>query len=584
MIRLRTRTERLDQAPRSSAPRVHIARAAHLTALTIALLSAACQAPEPPVGSGAGGRKFVWATISDPKTFNPILITDNGSFEILANVFDGLVRLNLKTLEFEPALAERWEHDEAGTSWTFHLRRGVRWHDGVPFTAADVVFTFEAIFDPAVPNSSKHVLMIDGQPIRAEALDDLTVRLTLPRPFAPLLSSLPDIVPKHRLGESLANGSFVQQWGINTPPDQIVGTGPYRLVQYLQSQYVRFERNPSYWLQDASGASLPYLETRTALIVPDMDTAFLKFRAGETSFHLPRPEEIADLKAAADGRQIEVNEIGLSTASQFVVFNRNRERARSNPEFARKLKWFTDLNFVRALAHAIDKQAMVVNCLAGYGRPAVSEMSPSNAIYYNPNLADYDYDLAAAADALRAGGYQLKDGVLHDPEGAAVELSLTTNAGNKIRERMCAIIQEDWGKLGIKVNFRPVEFTSLVEKLDTTFDWDTILIGFTSSPDPHNGANLLRSSGNLHMWYPNQKTPATEWEAEIDRLVEAGSRELDTDKRRAQYWRIQEILHRELPMIQTVRAIEYEAHERYLQNIERTVWGMNRQESIRFAP
>ncbi|HYD48476.1 MAG TPA: ABC transporter substrate-binding protein, partial [Terriglobales bacterium] len=180
--------------------------------------------------------------------------------------------------------------------------------------------------------------------------------------------------------------------------------------------------------------------------------------------------------------------------------------------------------------------------------------------------------------------YQLSDGVLRDRAGNAVEFSLTTNAGNKIRERMCTILQEDWNKLGIKVNYRPVDFTTLVEKLDTTYDWDAILIGFTSSPDPHTGANLLRSNGNLHMWHPNQAQPATEWEAEIDRLVEAGSRELDRERRRGHYWRIQEILHQQLPMVQTVRSIDHVAYRRNLRNFERTVWGDHRPELLRFEP
>lgn len=566
------------------------ARAAVILASVVVLASlSACQRDESATGqapkAAAPAPQLVTAMISDPKTFNPILVTDAGSNEVLSLVFEGLVQLDLHSLQIEPALAERWESNDDGTEWTFHLRPGVAWQDGVPLTAADVAFTFAAIFDPKVPNSSKHVLTIDGKPLSCEAVDERTVRFRLPRPFAPLLSSLQQaIVPKHILGDALANGTFAQQWGINTDPAKIIGTGPYRLSQYMQAQFVRFDRNPNYWRKTEQGETLPYIEHRSMLLVPDMDTAYLKFVGGQSTIHSPRPEEIADLNTQADRLGIRVEKIGLSTASQFVVFNRNPKAHQHDDTASPKLEWFTDLHFLRALAHAVDKKSMVINALSGFGEAAVSEISPSDVVFHNPNLKDYDYDLDRARAMLNEGGFTLLDGVLKDHSGHPVELTLNTNAGNKIREKMCAMLQEDWGKLGIKVTVRPVDFNTLVEKLDTTFDWDAILIGFTSSPEPHNGANLLRSSGNLHMWYPNQEQPASDWEAEIDGLVEAGSRELDAAKRRATYWRIQEILHEQLPMIQTVRSIEHTAYKRTLQGYDRTVWGTNRPEAIRFAP
>src|SRR6185369_5538436 len=136
------------------------------------------------------GDRLVTAVISDPKTFNPMLSVDSASSEALDEVFDGLLRLNTKTTLPEPMLATSWEHDEAGTTWTFHLRTDVKWHDGTPFTADDVAFTLQAVFDPKVPNSSKHVLTVGGQPIRAEVVDPHTVKMILAEPFAPLLNSI----------------------------------------------------------------------------------------------------------------------------------------------------------------------------------------------------------------------------------------------------------------------------------------------------------------------------------------------------------------------------------------------------------
>jgi len=527
--------------------------------------------------------------ISDPKTFNPILVTDSASSGALSDVFESLVRLNPLTTEVEPLLAERWERNAEGTEWTFFLRRDVRWHDGAPFTAADVAFTFEVIYDERVPNSAKHVLTVDGQRIRTEIVDQYTIRFVLPRPFAPFLNSIGEpIVPRHLLAESLEQGTFAQQWGIDTPPEKIVGTGPYRIVRYEPAQFLKLQRNEQYWMRDEEGHRLPYLEEQTLLIVPNQDTLFLKFTAGQTDVHQPRPEEIVALRQLADdpGRQMVLRQIGLETGSTFVAFNRNPRYYERGGRRDPKLDWFTDKNFLRAIAHAIDKESMVRNCLFGYGQPAVSHISPENKVFHNPNLKDYAYDLEEARRWLRAGGYidRNGDGVIEDRNGHPVEFDLTTNAENQVRQKMCSILREDWTRLGMKVNYRPLEFTTLVEKLDTRFDWDAVLLGFTGGIEPHNGANILRSSSNLHLWNPRQEKPATAWEKEIDELVEAGAREMDVEKRRRIYWRIEEILHEELPMIQTVRQTSFVAHRSYLENFRPTVWGLYRPELIRLRP
>jgi len=544
---------------------------------------------EPPAATPTATRReqrLVSATISDPKTFNSLLAVDQASATAVNDLFDALVRLNPQTLEMEPMLAERWEYNADGTVCTFHLRRGVRWHDGQPFTAADVAFTFDATYDERVPNSMKYLLLVDGKRIQVEVVDDETVRLILPRPFAPLINSLGQpILPKHILAAALADGTFAQQWGIDTPPDKLIGTGPYRMVRYVPAQYIEYRRNPDYWMKDDAGVRLPYLEGQTRLIVPTQDTMYLRFLAGQTDVHSPRPEEVAELRAKAGTLQISVAELGVETGTTFISFNRNPRHYVKDGKTDPRLTWFTDPNFVRAIAHAIDKQSMIVNCLNGYGRPAVAEISPENKIYHNPNLADYAYDLGEAKRLLAAGGYVDRDGdgVLEDRDGNPIEFSLHTNSGNQVREKICSILKEDWSKLGMKVNYRPLDFTALVEKIDNTFDWDAILIGFTGTSDPNNSANLLRSSGNLHVWNPGQPKPATSWEADIDRLLDQGSRELEVQKRRSYYWQIQEILHQELPMIETVRQTQFVAYKSMLQNFRPTVWGLYRPELVRIG-
>jgi peptide/nickel transport system substrate-binding protein len=533
------------------------------------------------------GDRLVTAMISDPKTFNPLLSVDGASSEALNDVFDGLVRLDPKTTLPEPMLASSWEHDEAGTTWTFHLRTDVTWHDGTPFTADDVAFTLQAVFDPKVPNSSKHVLTVGGQPIRAEVVDPHTVKLRLAEPFAPLLNSIGfGILPKHVLGPALADGTFTQMWGIDTPPEKIVGTGPYRLVRYVPAQLLQYARYDHYWMRDEKGTQLPALPERTTLIVPDQNTIYLKFLDRQLHVYSPRPEEVDDIRRRSQELEVDLTKIGLDTGMLFVSFNRNPAHYVKDGQRDPRLVWFSDQKFVQAIAHSADTKSMIQNTFFGYGEPAISSISPENAVFYNPNLKPYEYDLDEARRLLEEAGYRDRDGdgIREDADGHPIEFELSTNAGNQVRERLCSILKEDWTKLGFKVNYRPLDFATLVEKLSVNYDWDTMVMGFTGGVEPHNGANLLRSSGNLHLWNPNQPQPATAWEAEIDREVDAGARELDVEKRKAHYWRIQEILNRELPMIQLVRQQRFVAAKNYLVDFNPTVWGLYQPERIAIHP
>ncbi len=565
------------------------------TLLLVLVFSACNRSPESALSSNVTAKKpaasphpprLVTGTISDPKTFNALTAVDMSSSTAMSPILEGLVRTDVLTLENEPMLAASWEHNGDGTVWTFHLRHNVKWHDGQPFTAKDVLFTFDAIYDDKVANSIKHILTIDGQRIKADAPDEYTVRLTLPRPFAPLLNSMSfDIFPAHLLADSLKKGTFSQEWGIDTPPEKLVGTGAYTMSRYVPAQFIEYQRNPNYWMKDEAGAAIPYLEGQTQLIVSDLNTLYLKFLGGQTDLHAARPEDVADLRRRTDELAIRVEEVGLDTGSTFIAFNRNPSHYLKDGKQDPRLGWFTDIRFLRALAHAVDKQAMVVNCLNGYGKPGVGEISPENKLYHNPDLVDYEYDLNNAKQILDDAGYKDRDGdgTREDEKGNPIEFSLTTNAGNDIREKMCSILKEDWTKLGLKVNFRPLDFQALVERLYTTYEWDAVLIGFTGTIEPNSSANFLRSNGNLHFWQPNQPEPATPWEAEIDRLLDQGSREIDTEKRRPLYWRIQQLLHEQLPIIQTVRQTNFRASRLAVKNYKPTVWGTYREELIRIA-
>jgi peptide/nickel transport system substrate-binding protein len=530
---------------------------------------------------------LVTATIAQPQTFNPIIASDAASHAAIADIFDTLVRVDPRSGEIEPGLAERWSLDPRGESLTMWLRPNVLWHDGEPVTARDVVFTFEAIRHPSVPSPLDAALKVGGKPIEVRAIDPHTVRFTVAQPFAPLLNSLVvPIVPEHVLAPALRGGTFAQQWRSGVTAQTVVGNGPYRLERYEPGRLIHLVRNDDYWMRDEQGAHLPYLAEQTIRIVPDQATATRTFLAGEIDVHTPAPDEVRALLAAQASGHFAVHELGVDPGMLFVAFNRNPAHYRQNGTVNPRLTWFSDPLFLRALAHAVDKRAMIDGALDGFGVPAVSFVSPSNTRFANPHLVDYAFDLGRAAALLDEGGYVDRDGdgIREDRNGHPIEFTLSINAGNAIREQIAAILQRAWqDHLHLHVHVETLEADKVIERLQSTFDWDAMLMGFTGSIDPNDAGSLLRSSGPLHVWNPSQPKPATDWEAEIDKLLDAGARTLDPEARQQAYWRIQEILLERLPIIQTVRPLRYSAATTALENYEPTVWGVYHPERIRFA-
>jgi peptide/nickel transport system substrate-binding protein len=521
---------------------------------------------------------------SDPGTFNPIIVTDASSGTAIGDLFEGLVKINPKTTLPEPDLAENWQIGDGGKTITFHLRRNVRWADGVQFSARDVLFTMQVIYDPRVPNSMISSLTVDGKPINVAAPDDHTIVMRLPRPFAPLLYAIGvPIIPEHVLAGALKAGQFNRTWGIDTPPAQLIGLGPYRMKRYVPGQLIEFKRNPTYWMRDEHGGQLPRLLAQLLMIVTDRNAMYLRFMSGLLDVYHPRAEEVWELQQKQAQLHIKLQATGVDTGSRFFAFNRNPRHYIHNGIVDPRYKWFSDVNFMRALAHALDKRGIIDLCYRGLAVPAVADISPADKIFHNPKLKDYEYDLKLAARILDEAGYRmLRPGVRGDPEGHPIAFELTTPTGNPTSDQICAIYKQDLASLGITVNYRPLEFISLVKKLDSSFDWDSILIGFTGTIEPNNAANFLRSSGNLHIWNPGEPRPATPWEAEIDQLLDEGTRVMDPAQRAPYYWRIQEILHDQLPIIETVREMGYVAYRDSLEDFDETTWGLYKPEWIRF--
>jgi peptide/nickel transport system substrate-binding protein len=507
--------------------------------------------PNPAVVEAEPGRyggTFVITSISDPRTFNPLVAQETSSSSILAYLFEGLVETNRTTTEVEPNLAESWTISRDGRTWQFKLRRGVQWTDGRPVTADDVVFTLDAVFTQGVQSSLPDVLTIAGKKIGYRKIDSHTIEFRTDEPFGPFLRVIGfSIVPKHKLDGALQRGAaeFNRTWGLNTNPRELVGHGPFVMHSYQPGQRVLLTRNTKYWKVDRRGQRLPYLARLVIEIVPNLDAARLKFQARETDVYGARAREFAEFQRRQQAENFTIFDGPATFGTEFIIFNMNPAGVRPP-----KLAWFQNLRFRQAVSHAIDRDAIVRQVFAGRAMPAWGPVSPANKVFYNPNVRKYPYDLARAEALLREAGFTKGgDGLLRDAQGNIVEFSIATNSGNSEREAIGNLVRQDLTKLGMRVTFAPEAFNTLVGKLVGTFNWEAVILGLTGGLEPHNGQNVWRSNGSLHMWWPRQERPATPWEAEIDRLFDQAATTVDQTKRKELYNRWQEIVAEQTPVI-----------------------------------
>ncbi|MCS7196220.1 MAG: ABC transporter substrate-binding protein [Aquificaceae bacterium] len=537
---------------------------------------------QPKEGQEGGQLRFVLS--SDPKTLNPALAQETSSTAVLSDIFTGLTKVDLKSMEVLPDLAESWEEREGGRVYLFQLRKGVRWSDGTPFSAEDVVFTYRDIYlNPKIPNSTGDIfrgVLKSEEDLKnfVRKLDAHRVEFRLPKPFAPFLNALSaPILPKHKLEKHVKEETFMTAWNVNTDPKEIVGTGPYRLKRYLKGVLVEYEANPYYYERDASGRPLPYIKRRIGYILQDPDTALLKFSLGEVDYMSVRPQDVLFVSRIKESRLFD---LGPTPSTTFLAFNMN-PRA-DIPKH--KLRWFQNKEFRKAISHAIDREGICYLVYNGLAEPLHGPITPANRPYYKEGLfPPYEYDLRKARRLLEGLGFRDRDGDgwLEDGEGHRLELVLLTNAGNKEREAIGNIIKEDLERIGVKVLFRPIDFNTLVSKLTSPpYSWEMIIIGLTGSMDPHFGRNVWHSSGTLHMWNPRQTKPQTHWEQKVDELLDKGAVEINPEERIKLYRQVYSIIAEEQPLVFLVTPKSMLSATDKLQNLFPTVWGWYREEAL----
>jgi peptide/nickel transport system substrate-binding protein len=503
---------------------------------------------------GRYGGKLITSLRSEPKTLNPVNAVDAPSLKLLALTNADLIHINRYTQGTEPGLAKSWKASSDGRRYTLQLRQGVRFSDGQPFDADDVVFTFQVFLDEKIRSPQHDLLVIGGKPIEVHKIDKHTVQFETAQPDAAaerLFDSVA-LLPRHLLEKAYRDGTLDRAWNLTVRPDQIAGLGPFRLKEYVPGQRIVLERNPYYWKVDRQGNRLPYLDEVTFLVVSSEDAEVIRFQGGDTDLISGlSPENFAVLAKEQKGRGYELSDRGPSLQYEFLFFNLNELKSESLNQIARKQKWFDLVNFRQAVSEVIDREAIIQLVYQGRASPLWAHVTPGNKLWVNSALPRPPRSLKRARELLTEAGFSWKpDGTLTDGQGQSVDFSIATAAGNTQRAKMATIVQHDLAQLGMQVHIVPLEFGSLMNRIFQTFDYEACLLGLVSGDaDPNPEMNVWLSSGATHLWDLSRGSPATAWQAEIDRLMAEQLMTLNYKDRKRLYDRVQQLVAENLPLI-----------------------------------
>lgn len=537
--------------------------------------------------SAAQVPQLVYAIAADPKTFNVVL--SNESPNVFSPIYEGLITEN-EVGELQPGLAESWS--DQGQKIVFTLRKNLKWSDGKPLTVDDVLFTFNQLYyNKGIPTSIRDVLQVGKSRAlpKLRKIDDRTVEFTTPEPFAPFLRTVGGvpILPEHALRESVTtkgkdgNLKFLSTWGTDTDPDKIISNGPYMLDSYTPSQRVVFRRNPYYWRRDAGGNSQPYIDQMIWQIVENRDTALMQFRSGGLDIVPIGANSFSLLKHEEKRGNFTIYNGGAGPGSIYISFNQNKGKRNGKPLVDPiKSRWFNTLEFRQAIAHAINRPAMINNILRGLGELQHSSIWVKSPFYFSPEqgLKVYDYNPQKAKQLLLSAGFKYDNkGRLLDADGNRVRFTLLSSAGSKTGDAVGSQMKLDMSKIGIQMDFQPIDFGVLGDKLGNTYQWEAYFGATTGGGiDPNGSANFWSPDGEFHPF--NQKPTAGQppiqgrevapWEAEIGRLYIEGAQELDPVKRKQIYAQTQQLAQENLPYIHLFTPLSLEAIRDHIQGVK----------------
>jgi len=532
-----------------------------LALLLVPSPSRSARIPEP-----LPGGELRFCLHAEPKNFNPLMVAEEPDEVVRFLTGSVLVRLNRQTQVLEPELAESWRVLDGGRQIEFRLREGVRFSDGSPLMPADVLFSLRSAFDPALHSPA-------GEPFRT---NNGTPAVSQPGGRRILVSLRAPMAGVERLFDELpvTSARSVEK---SAHPEEMPVLGPFHVIQYRPGSSLLLARNPFYWKKDEAGRRLPYLDSVRLIIQQSRDLELIRFLRGE--IHLINGLDAESFERLAAKSPGEARDLGRSLESEELWFN---QVARAPIPDYRK-QWFHSREFRRAMAQAINRADLARLVYRGHAAPAIGPVSPANLAWFNANLRVPAFDPDAALARLKAAGFTLADSVLRDREGHAVEFSLITNSGNKSRERLAAMIQQDLAHIGVRLNVVTLDFGSLIERITRTFDYESCLLGMVNVDlDPSGEMNVWLSSASSHAWNPEQPSPQTPWEAEIDRLMRAQAVETSFVRRKVLFDRVQEIVVDEAPVVVLVDKNALSAASRSLGNLApavlhpQTFWNIDR--------
>ena len=485
------------------------------------------------VADERSGGELRFCIRSDPKTFDPFLVYDDASDAIRYLTGSTLLRLNRKTQEVEPELAQSWKLLNAGRRIQFELRSGVHFSDGSTLSTDDVIFSLKNFFDPKTHAPDADSFGVDLASIQVRVVQPNVVAVSFPKAIAGL----------ERLFDSVAIVSAHAQ-AQKLSPTQTPVLGPFHVTEYRSGSYLLLSRNAHYWKSDAHGLKLPYLDAIRLYIQANNAMEILRFQHGETDLiSSVDPESFTMLSAQ---RGVHAFDRGPSLDSEELWFN----EVPGSPIPAYKKRWFASRNFRTAVSLAINRSDLARIAYFSRASPSAGPISPANERWFNAKLKAPAVDKAESIRLLSLDGFHRSGDALLDRDGNPVEFSIVTNAGNKVRERLAALIQSDLSQLGIKLNVEVFDFPALLQRITKTFNYESCLLGLVNSDlDPSGQMNVWLSSGSNHAWNPGQASASTSWEKEIDGLMIAQASDPVVAHRKAAFDRVQAVSREENPAL-----------------------------------
>lgn len=495
------------------------------TSVVLAGLSAIpCTAQAAPRMPG----ELAWTIGYDPKTFDPARVDDQES-ELVRYLTAGvLLRFNRFTQQVEPALAQNWTLSPDGKTLTFKMRPGAQFSDGSSLTAKDAAWSIQRVLLPATaaPVAEEFV---SPTGVTVEAPDQNTVIVHLPKRVVGIGKVFDEIAIEPA----------------NHPSEARVTAGPFVVADYRRSQYVRLRRNPHY--RGAATGAPAYAAGVRLDILENPEQEIRLFARGEYDLIDDLQPDYFELLRRRDPSA--AHDLGPSLNTEQMWFNQSP----SSPLPAWEKSWFQSRAFRVAVSQAIHRADLARIAYLGHATPAYSFISPANSTWYNRNISAPYEDVAAAKAALAHAGFHMNGSQLLDAAGHPVKFSILTNAGNAARQKMATLIQQDLAALGMQVTVVALDFPALIERLMHTQDYEACLLGLENvDPDPDAMMNVWLSSSPNHQWSPSEKTPATAWEAEIDREmnIETGTSQQNVRKQAVD--RVQQIVADQQPFIYLV--------------------------------